>query len=334
MPEVKTAVRALTIIQAVNDALKSEMERDPTVVVFGEDVGKQGGVFRATVDLQQTFGSERCFDTPISESGIVGSAIGMAISGLRPVVEIQFSGFIYSALEQMASHAARMRNRTRAAMTVPLVLRMPYGGGIQAPELHSESMEAVFGHIQGLKVVIPSTPYDAKGLLVAAIRDPDPVIFMEPKRIYRSIRQEVPEEDYAIEIGRARVHTAGEDLTVVSYGAQMLEVSEAVEELRRDGTAVELIELRTIYPFDAETVCESVKRTGRLLVVHEGPQSFGVAAEIITTVIQNAFEYLEAPPARLTGADTVFPLPRAEAFYVIGKDLIVKEAKRTVAYQP
>jgi pyruvate dehydrogenase E1 component beta subunit len=333
MPEL-TAVKALTVIQAVNQALREEMERDPTVVVLGEDVGKQGGVFRATENLQAIFGPERCFDTPISESGIVGSAVGMAIAGLKPVVEIQFSGFVYSAFEQIASHAARMRNRTRGAMTVPMVIRMPYGGGIHAPELHSESMEALFGHIPGLKVVIPSTPYDAKGLLTAAIRDPDPVVFMEPKRIYRSVRQEVPERDYVIDLGKARVVEKGERMTIVSYGAQMHEVLEAGEALKNNGIEAELIELRTIYPYDARTICESVKRTGRLLVVHEGPQSFGVAAEIITSTLQCAFEYLEAPPERLTGTDTIFPLPRGENHYRVSVNQIVSEASRVASFQP
>lgn len=323
----------LTIVGAVKDALKTEMSLDQEVVVFGEDVGREGGVFRATSDLQNTFGVRRCFDTPLAEGGIVGAAIGMAVAGLKPVVEIQFSGFSYPAFDQLVNHAARLRNRTRGAIQVPLVVRMPYGGGIGAPEHHSESPEALFAHIPGLKVVIPSTPHDTKGLLIAALRDPDPVIFMEPKRIYRSIKQDVPEEAYTIEIGRANVVKEGEDLTLISYGAQMKEAGEAAAKLEQEGISVELIDLRTIYPFDIETVVRSVRRTGRILVVHEGPQSFGVAAEIITSVLEEAFVYLEAPPTRISGADTVFPMSRGEHHYIITARQIAATASELTAYQ-
>jgi len=323
-----------TIVGAVNHALRTEMALDPGVIVFGQDVGKEGGVFRATVGLQESFGAKRCFDTPLTEGGIVGSAVGMAVAGLKPVVEIQFAGFSYPAFDQLVNHAARLRNRTRGAMEVPLVVRMPYGGGIGAPEHHSESPEALFGHVPGLKVVIPSTPHDAKGLLIAAIRDPDPVVFMEPKRIYRSLKQEIPEEAYTVELGRARVIRAGSDLTLVSYGAQIKEAGEAAEQLQQRGVSAELIDLRTIYPFDLETVTKSVRRTGRILVVHEGPQSFGVAAEIITAVVEEVFIYLEAPPTRLAGADTIFPLPRAEHHYLISTERIVAAAVELAAYQP
>jgi pyruvate dehydrogenase E1 component beta subunit len=327
-------MRALTILDAVTEAISTEMERDSSVVVFGEDVGLEGGVFRATAGIQERFGEARCFDTPLSESGIVGAAIGMAVAGLRPVVEIQFAGFAYSAFNQIVNHAARMRNRSRGALSVPLVVRMPYGGGIRAPEHHSESMEAIFAHVPGLKVVIPSTPHDTKGLLAAAIRDPDPVIFMEPARIYRSVRQHVPEEPYTVEIGRAKIERPGADLTIVSYGAQMKEVREAAAALSEDGISAEVIDLRTIYPVDAPLVVESVKKTGRLLVVHEGPQSFGVGGELLATIAEEAFEYLEAPPARLSGADCVFPLPRSERHYLIGAPLILAESRRVMSYQP
>jgi pyruvate dehydrogenase E1 component beta subunit len=319
---------------AVNDALKTEMSIDRTVIVYGEDVGYEGGVFRATEGLQGEFGIERCFDTPLSEGGIVGTAVGMAAAGLKPVVEIQFSGFIYPAFNQVVCHVARMRNRTRGAITMPLVIRMPYGGGISAPEHHVESMEALFGHVPGLKVVIPSTPYDTKGLLITSIRDPDPVIFMEPKRLYRSVKQEVPQQAYTIAIGRARVVVPGMDLTIVSYGAQMKEASEATALIKRENISAELIDLRTIYPMDIETVVESVKKTGRLLVVHEGPQSFGVGAEIISSVIEEAFVYLEAPPVRLNGADTVVPLPRGEDLYMINTQQILSEAKKVLDFRP
>jgi pyruvate dehydrogenase E1 component beta subunit len=327
-------MKALTILEAVTSALLCEMERDPSVVVFGEDVGSEGGVFRATAGVQQRFGEHRCFDTPLAESGIVGSAIGMAVAGLRPVVEIQFAGFVYSAFNQIVNHAARLRNRTRSELNVPMVIRMPYGGGIRAPEHHSESMEALFAHVPGLKVVIPSTPHDTKGLLIAAIRDPDPVIFMEPARIYRSVRQEVPEEAYAIELGKAKVETAGVDITMISYGAQMTELREAAAVLIREVVSVEMIDLRTIYPIDTRCIVESVKKTGRLLAVHEGPQSFGVAAEIMTTVMEEAFDSLRAPPTRLTGADTVFPLSRTERQYLIGMERILAGARGILSYEP
>jgi pyruvate dehydrogenase E1 component subunit beta len=327
-------VRVLTLLEAVTDGLRSEMTADPSVIVFGQDVGVEGGVFRATVGLQKDFGESRCFDTPLMESGIVGAAIGMAVAGLRPVVEIQFCGFALSAFNQIANHAARIRNRTRGAMTAPLVIRTPYGGGIRAPEHHSESMEVLFGHTPGLKVVVPSTPHDAKGLLISAIRDPDPVIFLEPARAYRAVRQQVPEQSYALEIGKAKVVAPGDELTLVSYGAQMIEARQACAALAGEGRSVELIDLRTIYPFDAQTVVESVRKTGRLLVVHEGPQSFGVASELIATVLDKAFDSLIAPPMRLTGPDVIVPLPRGERHYLISAEQVIEEARKVIAYEP
>jgi len=327
-------MKVLTLLEAVTDALRTEMTSDTSVVVLGEDVGLEGGVFRATAGLQRDFGEQRCFDTPISESGIVGAAVGMAVAGLRPVVEIQFSGFAFPAFNQIVSHVSRIRNRTRGAMSAPLVIRMPYGGGIRAPEHHSESVEAFFGHIPGLKVVIPSTPHDAKGLLISAIRDPDPVIYLEPSRAYRAVRQEVPEEAYEIEIGAAHVEAEGEDLTLVSYGAQMMEARQARAALAAEGRSVELIDLRTIYPFDAATVVESVRKTGRLLVVHEGPQSFGVGAELMATVMEHAFDLLEAPPARLAGPDVIFPMPRGERHYLTSAEQVAAEARKVMSYEP
>jgi pyruvate dehydrogenase E1 component beta subunit len=327
-------MKVLTLIEAVTDALRTEMAADRSVVVFGEDVGLEGGVFRATAGLQKEFGEERCFDTPIAEAGIVGAALGMAIVGLRPVVEIQFSGFAFPAFNQVVSHVSRIRNRTRGALTAPLVIRMPYGGGIRAPEHHSESVEVLFGHVPGLKVVIPSTPHDAKGLLIAAIRDPDPVIFLEPSRAYRAVRQEVPEEAFELEIGTARVEAEGDELTLISYGAQMIEARQARAALAAEGKSVELIDLRTIYPFDSRTVVESVRKTGRLLVVHEGPQSFGVAAELMATVIEHAFDHLQAPPARLAGPDVIYPMPRGERHYLITADQVMAEARKVMSYEP
>ena len=327
-------MKVLTLIEAITDALRVEMSADRSVVVFGEDVGLEGGVFRATVGLQRDFGEERCFDTPIAESGIVGAAMGMAVAGLKPVVEIQFSGFAFPAFNQIVSHVARIRNRTRGALTAPMVIRMPYGGGIRAPEHHSESVEALFGHIPGLKVVIPSTPHDAKGLLIAAIRDPDPVIFLEPARAYRAVRQEVPEESYTVEIGKARIEAEGDELSIVSYGAQMIEARLARAALAAEGRSVELIDLRTIYPLDARTVVDSVRKTGRLLAVHEGPQTFGIAAEIMATVMEQAFDRLEAPPARLTGPDVIYPMPRGERHYLITAEQVLAEARKVLSYEP
>jgi pyruvate dehydrogenase E1 component beta subunit len=327
-------MKVLTLLEAVTDALRTEMKADQAVVVFGEDVGLEGGVFRATAGLQKEFGEGRCFDTPISESGIVGAGLGMAVAGLRPVVEIQFSGFSFPAFNQIASHVSRIRNRTRGALSAPMVIRMPYGGGIRAPEHHSESVEALMGHVPGLKVVIPSTPHDAKGLLISAIRDPDPVIFLEPARAYRAVRQEVPEEAYTVPLGAARIEAQGTDLTLVSYGAQMIEARQARAVLAAEGHSVELIDLRTIAPFDAVTVIGSVKKTGRLLVVHEGPQTFGVASEIVATVLDQAFDCLEAPPARLTGPDTIYPMPRGERHYLMSVEHVLAEARRVLAYEP
>ncbi|SCZ06498.1 alpha-ketoacid dehydrogenase subunit beta [Alkaliphilus peptidifermentans] len=322
----------MNILNAVNHALDHEMERDKTVVVYGEDVGHEGGVFRATVGLQQKYGKERCFDSPLAEAGIVGSAIGMAVNGLKPVVEMQFSGFILPAINQIIAHAARMRNRSRGKYHLPMVIRTPYGGGIRALEHHSENLEAIFAHTPGLKVVIPSTPYDTKGLLLAAIRDPDPVIFLEPKRIYRAFKQEVPEDDYVIPIGKAKIVKEGKDVTVVTYGAMVSQVQEAVKQLEKEGIAVELIDLRTISPIDKDTIIKSVKKTGRFVAVHEAVKSFSVSAELISIVNEEAFLYLEAPPTRITGFDITVPLPRGEHHYLINPDRIVSKIKEIVEY--
>ncbi len=322
----------LNIVQAINQALMEEMENDETVVVYGEDVGLEGGVFRATVDLQKKFGKERVFDSPLAESAIAGTAVGMAINGLKPVVEMQFSGFVYPAFNQIISHIARMRNRSRGRYNLPMVIRTPYGGGIRALEHHSESLEAVFAHIPGLKVVIPSTPYDAKGLLIAAIRDPDPVLFWEPKRIYRAFKQEVPEGTYEIPIGKAKILQEGDDITIVTWGAMVRDVQKAVDLIKDEGIRPEIIDLRTISPMDRDSFVESVKKTGRILVVHEAPKSFGTGAEIISIVNEKAFLYLEAPPTRLTGFDTTFPLPRGEKHYIPSPERIAKTIVDVVRY--
>lgn len=322
----------MNLISAINHTLDFEMERDPNVVVFGEDVGVEGGVFRATVGLQQKYGEMRCFDTPLAESAIVGSAIGMAINGLRPVAEIQFSGFMYPAYNQIVSHVARMRNRSRGSLNLPLVIRMPHGGGIKALEHHSESLDTLLGHIPGLKVVTPSTPYDAKGLLLAAIRDEDPVIFLEPSKLYRAFRQEVPEDDYTIPIGKAKVLKQGTDVTVVTWGAYVHEVLKADALLQEEGISAEIIDLRTISPIDRPTILESVQKTGRFVVVHEAPRSFGPGAELIALVNEGAFLYLEAPPTRLAGFDVTIPIPRGEHHYFMDAKRMAFGIKNVVNY--
>ena len=322
----------MNLITAINHTLDLAMAQDESVVVFGEDVGLEGGVFRATVGLQEKYGQQRCFDTPLAESAIVGSAIGMAVNGLRPVAEIQFSGFVYPAFNQIISHVARMRNRTRGQRTLPLVIRMPHGGGIRALEHHSESLDTFFGHIPGLKVVVPSTPYDAKGLLLAAIRDDDPVMFLEPSKIYRAFRQEVPEEDYTIPIGKAKVLKPGTDLTVVSWGAYIHEVLKAEQILQEEGIDLEIIDLRTISPIDRDTIIESVQKTGRFVVVHEAARSFGPGAELITPVNEGAFLHLEAPPTRLAGFDITIPLPRGEHHYFLDAQRIANGIRQVAHF--
>ena len=307
-----TAVNA-TIIQAINDALHGEMAADDRVVVFGEDVAESGGVFRATEGLKARFGAERVVDTPLSEIGIVGAAVGLAVYGLRPVCEIQFSGFLPPAFDQLVTHASRIRWRTRGVWSAPLVVRTPYGAGVRALEHHEESLEGAYAHVPGLKVVVPSNPYDAKGLLLAAIRDPDPVLFMEPKHRYRSFRQEVPEEPYEVPIGEAAVRREGEAVTVVAWGTMVEFAEEAIEGL---GVDAELVDLRTISPMDVETVVGSVRKTGRAVVVHEAHRSGGWGAELVAAINDEALYYLEAPVERVTGYDVPVPLLAMEDYYL------------------
>ena len=306
----------LTLVQAVRDGLYTEMKQDDDVVVLGEDVGKNGGVFRATEGLYDEFGDDRVIDTPLAESGIVGTSIGMAAYGLKPVPEMQFSGFMYPAFDQIVSHAARLRNRSRGRFTCPMVVRAPYGGGIRAPEHHSESKEAFYAHEAGLKVVIPSTPYDTKGLLISAIRDPDPVIFLEPKLIYRAFRGEVPEEDYTVPIGEASVRREGTDVSVFTYGAMTRPTMEAAENLAENGVDVEVVDLRTVSPLDEEAIVESFKKTGRAAVVHEAPKKVGVGAEVAAVIQEEALLYQEAPVERIAGFDVPFPLYALEDYYL------------------
>ena len=303
------------IIQAVNDALSTEMRRDQRVVLLGEDIGQFGGVFRATQGLLDEFGSERVFDTPLAEGGIVGTAIGMALYGLRPVPEIQFADFIYPAFDQIVSEAAKMRYRSGGQYTCPLVIRTPYGGGIRGGHYHSQSPEAYFAHTPGLKVAVPSNPHDAKGLLIASIRDDNPVIFMEPKRIYRASRGEVPEGDYTVELSTARVVREGEDITVICYGA-MVEIAQQAAEMAgsEDDLSCEVLDLRTLLPFDVDTILKSVEKTGRVIIVHEATRTCGFGAELSASIGEKAFLHLQAPILRVTGFDTPFPYALEEHY--------------------
>jgi len=307
----------MNMVQAVNLALKQEMDRDDSVVVLGQDVGVNGGVFRVTEGLQEKFGAHRVVDTPLAESAIVGTSIGMSMGGLKPVAEMQFSGFSYVAFSQIEGNASRMRARTHGHFSCPMVVRMPYGGGIRALEHHSESREATYAHLPGLKVVIPSTPRNARALLVAAIRDPDPVVFMEPKRMYRAFREEVPEAEEVMDIGRARIVSGGDDVTVVAWGAMLQPTLKAVDMVRSERDAgIEVIDLLTISPMDADTLVASVKKTGRCVVVQEAPRSFGVASEVIASLNDRALMFLEAPVRRVTGYDVVTPYFGRENNYI------------------
>jgi len=318
-----------TILNAINEAIDQAMEKDESVVVYGEDVGFEGGVFRATANLQKKYGEARVFDTPIAEAAIVGSAVGMAVNGLKPVIEMQFSGFSLPGFNQVVTHVARFRNRSRGKYHLPMVIRMPYGGGVKALEHHSESLETLYAHIPGLKLVIPSTPYDAKGLTLAAINDPDPVIIMEPKRIYRAFKQDIPDTPYEVEIGKARLVKEGNDVTVICWGALVREVEKAMKSL--PNIDAEIIDLRTIKPMDTKTIIQSVKKTGRVLIVHEAYQSFGPGAEIISRINEEAFFYLEAAPKRLAGFDVTIPLPKGEHHFMIKPEQIAYEVKKLMA---
>lgn len=319
-------------IEAVTNAIDQNMQKDETIILYGEDVGFEGGVFRATQGLQAKYGEQRVFDAPIAEATIMGSAVGASIAGLKPIVEMQFSGFSFPAFMNLFTHAARYRNRSRGRFSCPLVLRMPMGGGVKALEHHSEALEAIYSHIPGLKVVMPATPYDTKGLLTAAINDPDPVVFFEPKRIYRAFKQEIPEELYEVEIGKANVIFEGNDLTLVTYGANVHDCLAAIEMVKKSNPniSVELIDLRTIKPWDRQTVIASVQKTGRLMVVHEAVKSFSVSAEIITTINEKAFYSLKAAPVRLTGWDITVPYAQGENYHMVSVDKIASEIVKLV----
>ena len=321
-----------TLLEAIRDALHSELGADERVVLLGEDIGREGGVFRVTEGLQACYGRARVMDAPIAESGIIGMAVGMAIAGLRPVPEIQFMGFLYPAFDQLINHVGRMRNRSRGRFTCPLVVRVPYGGGIHPPEHHSESTEAMLVHTPGLQVVVPATPYDAKGLLISAIRSPDPVIFLEPKRIYRAVRQEIPEESYTVPIGEARLVREGVDVTVIAWGSMMHTVLQAAESLDADGVSAEILDLRTLSPMDVPAIIASVEKTGHAVVVHEAARTAGLGAEIVAQINEKALLSLEAPVERVSGFDTVFPLPQLEKYYLPTPDVIEAAVHRVLAF--
>ncbi|WP_051687257.1 alpha-ketoacid dehydrogenase subunit beta [Microbulbifer sp. HZ11] len=323
---------AITLVEAVTQALAYELKNNPEVVVFGQDIGANGGVFRATDGLQKTFGADRVLDTPLAETMIAGIAVGMATQGLRPVAEFQFMGFIYPGLDHILSHAARMRNRTRGRLSCPIVYRAPYGGGIHAPEHHSESTEAIFAHIPGLRVVVPSSPARAYGLLLAAIRDPDPVIFLEPKRIYRAARQPVPDDGEALPLDRAFVLREGSDLTLVAWGASVRETLAAAEQLARDGIEAEVIDPSTLKPLDIHTIIDSLEKTRRCVVVHEAARFGGLGAEIAAQIQEYAFDLLDAPVQRVTGYDTVMPYYQLENAYLPGVERILAGARSALGY--
>jgi pyruvate dehydrogenase E1 component beta subunit len=322
----------MTMVQALNLALRQEMEKDDSVIVLGEDVGVDGGVFRVTEGLIDRFGAHRVVDTPLAESGIVGMSIGMAVYGLKPVCEIQFSGFSYYTMHQIENHAARLRWRSQGRFTVPMVLRAPYGGGVRALEHHSESREVLWAHLPGIKMVIPSGPRNARALLVSAIRDPDPVVFYEPKALYRAFREEVPEAEETVPIGGSQLVREGKDLTLIAYGAMIRPTLTAAEELsKQHGVEADVVDLLTISPLDDSLIVASARKTGRVAIVHEAPRSFGPGAEIVARLVEKAFYFLEVPVARVTGYDVVIPLFSREMYYLPGVPRIVQAAKKLIA---
>lgn len=322
----------MTMIQAITDAMHSELKDDENVLVFGEDVGKNGGVFRATEGLQDEFGEERVFDTPLAESAIGGLAIGLAIEGYRPVPEIQFFGFVYEVMDSINGQMARMRYRSGGTEVAPITIRSPFGGGVQTPEMHADSLEGLIAQQPGIKVVIPSTPYDAKGLLIASIRDNDPVVFLEHMKLYRSFRGEVPEESYTIELGKADIKREGTDVTIVTYGAMVHASLKAAEELEKQDIDVEVIDLRTVSPIDIETIVESVKKTNRVVVVQEAQRQAGVAATVAAEIQERAILHLEAPVLRMTAPDTVYPFAAIEDAWLPDHEDIIKKVEKVINF--
>ncbi|MDT9026048.1 MULTISPECIES: alpha-ketoacid dehydrogenase subunit beta [Rossellomorea] len=327
-----TKMKTLTMVQAITDAMRVMLQESEDVLLMGEDIGTNGGVFRATDGLQQEFGEDRVLDTPLSEAGFIGAAIGMGLNGFRPVAEVQFLGFIYPAYEQIMTHASRIRTRTLGHFTCPLVIRAPYGAGVRAPEIHSDSTEALFTHMPGIKVVCPATPYDAKGLLIAAIEDPDPVLFLEPMRCYRSSREEVPEEKYTVEIGKGKVVTEGEDVTIIAWGAMVKVAEDAAKEAADKGISCEVLDLRTLYPLDKDLISSSVQKTGRTVVVHEAHATGGVGNDVLAIINDNSFLYQKAPTERVTGFDTPVPYFGFEDFYLPDSKRVLAAVEKVARY--
>ena len=322
----------MTMVQAINNALKTELQNDENVLIFGEDVGVNGGVFRVTEGLQKEFGEDRVFDTPLAESGIGGLALGLTTQGYRPVMEIQFLGFVFEVFDEVAGQIARTRFRSGGSKTAPVTIRTPFGGGVHTPELHADNLEGILAQSPGIKVVIPSGPYDAKGLLISSIRSNDPVVYLEHMKLYRSFREEVPEEEYTIEIGKAKVVKEGTDITLIAYGAMVQESVKAAEELEKDGHSVEVIDLRTVQPLDMDTLVASVEKTGRVVVVQEAQRQSGVGANVAAELQERAILSLEAPIARVAAADTVYPFTQAENVWLPNKNDIVEQAKATLEF--
>lgn len=330
--QIKEKYNSLTLIQGVNEGLKTMLKEDKNVLLLGEDIGVNGGVFRVTDGLQKEFGENRVIDTPLSEAGFVGTAVGMALNGLKPVVEIQFLGFIYPAYEQIATHVTRTRSRTMGHYSLPMVIRAPYGAGVRSPEIHSDSVEALFTHMPGIKVVCPSNAHDAKGLLIAAIEDPDPVLFLEPMRLYRGKRMDVPAEKYTVELGKGQTLQSGEDVTVFAWGAMVPIAEQAAAEMREQGISCDVIDLRTLYPLDKDIIAESVQKTGRVVIVHEAHATGGVGSEITSIINDTSFLYLKAPIERVTGFDVPVPLFAIENDYLPTTERVKEAIKKVVEF--
>lgn len=322
----------MTMVQAINDALKTELKNDQDVLIFGEDVGVNGGVFRVTEGLQKEFGEDRVFDTPLAESGIGGLAMGLAVEGFRPVMEVQFLGFVFEVFDAIAGQIARTRFRSGGTKTAPVTISSPFGGGVHTPELHADNLEGILAQSPGLKVVIPSGPYDAKGLLISSIRSNDPVVYLEHMKLYRSFREEVPEEEYTIDIGKANVKKEGNDISIITYGAMVQESMKAAEELEKDGYSVEVIDLRTVQPIDVDTIVASVEKTGRAVVVQEAQRQAGVGAAVVAELSERAILSLEAPIGRVAAADTIYPFTQAENVWLPNKNDIIEKAKETLEF--
>lgn len=323
----------MNLVSALNRALDESLRLDDTVILLGQDIGKDEGVFRVTAELLKKYGDKRVLDTPLAEGAIIGGAVGLALYGFKPVVEMQFSGFAYQGFHQVEQHVSRFRNRTRGHYGIPMVIRMPYGGGIRAVEHHSESREAIYAHTPGIKMVIPSTPRNARALLLASIRDPDPVIFFEPKAVYRAFKEEVPDEPETMPLGRAKVVCEGSDLSIFSYGAMMRPVLETASDLKEsDGVSVEVVDLLTVSPLDTETIRKSIEKTGRAVVVHEGPRTCGIGAEVVARIVENSLMHLEAPVRRLTGYDVQFPYFARERAFLPSAERIAHAAREVLAF--